>query len=84
MSTNELMPDLLANADFSNRLIKCIKRDKGLDQSLHQWADTFGMNCPKFEWDSGCRVRFAETKLAYAESLILAKLGTEPVAYKPR
>jgi hypothetical protein len=71
MSSDELMADVLAEGDFLNRVVKCVQRDRGLDQSLHKRADLLGMDCPKFEWDSGCLVGFAEIKLADAENLVL-------------
>lgn len=75
MSSDEQMADFRATAEFVSRVLKCSERDWGLNQSLHKRADLLGMNCPTFEYDSGCPVRFAEIKLARAENLLL---GTDP------
>jgi hypothetical protein len=75
MSLDEKMADLRADAEFSNRVIKCVERYRDLDRSLHQRADLLGMNCPKFEWDSGCLIQFAETKLVHGEKLLFGTLG---------
>jgi hypothetical protein len=71
MSIEEQVADLSAADAFIRRIRRCNEADSAELESLHSRAKQLGMNCPKFDWDSGCLASFASSKLAHAEIALL-------------